>query len=124
MSFESILQSIVDEGKGIIGVALMESDGIPIVQVHGKSRHGDPLHGDIGPAGVEFGHILNDLAKASDAIGGGPLAEVVVALARVSLVFAHVEDDIVLVAAVSPDGNIGKARYLIRRNLMAIRQEL
>lgn len=124
MSFESILQSIVDEGKGIIGVALMESDGIPIVQVHGASRHGDPLHGDIGPAGVEFGHILADIAKASDSIGGGPVGEVVVGLARVSLIFSRVEDDIVLVAAVAPDGNIGKARYLIRRNLMAIRQEL
>jgi len=124
MSFESILKSIVDEGKGVIGVALIESDGIPIVQVHGASRSGDPLNGDIGPAGVEFGRILSDVTKASDAIGGGPMAEVVMVLARTTLIFTLVEDDVILVAALSPDGNLGKARYLMRRSLMAIRQEL
>lgn len=124
MSFESILKSIVDEGKGVVGVALMESDGIPIEQVYGPSRAGDPLHGDIGPAGVEFGHILTDIAKASDAIGAGPLSETIISLARLTVIFTHVEDDVILVAALAPDGNLGKARYLIRRSLMAIRQEL
>lgn len=124
MSFESILQSIVDEGKGIVGVALMESDGIPIEQVYGGHHADDPLHGDIGLAGAEFGRILAEVVKASDAIGGGPLAEIVVSLARVSLIFSRVEDDVILAVAMAPDGNLGKARYLIRRSLMAIRQEL
>ncbi len=30
----------------------------------------------------------------------------------------------VLGVALAPDGSLGKARYLIRRNLIAIRQEL
>ena len=27
-------------------------------------------------------------------------------------------------AAIAPDGNLGKARYLLRRHLLAIREEL
>jgi predicted regulator of Ras-like GTPase activity (Roadblock/LC7/MglB family) len=124
MSLESIVQSIVNEGKGIVAAALMESDGIPIVQVHGRSAAGAPLHGDVAPAGVEFGRILDDVAKAADAIGAGRMNEVVFSLERLTLVFARVEDDILLVVAIAPDGNLGKARYLIRRSLMAVRQEL
>jgi predicted regulator of Ras-like GTPase activity (Roadblock/LC7/MglB family) len=124
MSFESIVRSIVDEGKGVLAAALMETDGIPIVQVHGSRQAGDPLRGDVGPAGVEFGRILTDVAKAADAIAAGPMSEAMFCLARVTLIFTRVEDDILLVVAVAPDGNLGKARYLIRRSLLAIRQEL
>ena len=124
MSFASILESIVQQGRGIVGAALIESDGIPIEQVHARGRTVDPLRGDLGLASVEFSRILADVAKASDAIGGGAVGELVAQLARVTLVLARVEDEIVLVVALAPDGNVGQARYLIRRSLMTIRQEL
>ena len=119
-----MLESIVQQGRGVVGVALIESDGIPIVQVHAPNRGGDPLRGDLSLASVEFSRILADVGKASDAIGGGAVGELVVHLARLTLVLARVEDEIILVAALAPDGNVGQARYLIRRSLMAIRQEL
>jgi hypothetical protein len=34
-----------------------------------------------------------------------------------------VDDDYFIVLALLPDGNLGKARYLIRRHLPAIREE-
>ena len=125
MSFESTLQTLVREGIGILGAALMESDGIPIEQVWIEASDlEDPLEGDLTAAGAEFGRILSEVAKASDSIGGGGVSEIVIGLARVTLIFSCVEDEIVLVVAVAPTGNLGKARYLIRRSLMAIRQEL
>jgi predicted regulator of Ras-like GTPase activity (Roadblock/LC7/MglB family) len=39
-------------------------------------------------------------------------------------VFRALDDDLFLAVVVAPDGNLGKARYLIRRNLVAIRAEL
>lgn len=125
MSFESTLQTLVREGIGILGAALMETDGIPIEQVWIEASDlEDPLEGDLTAAGAEFGRILSEVAKASDSIGGGGVSEIVIGLARVTLIFSRVEDEIVLVVAVAPTGNLGKARYLIRRSLMAIRQEL
>ena len=124
MSFETILEGIVRDGSGVLGVALMQSDGIPIVQAQAAGGASDPLRGDIGAAGVEFGRIVGDITKASDALGGGEVKETVVSLARFTLIFHSVADDVLLVMALHPDGNLGKARYLIRRNVLAIRQEL
>ena len=104
----------------------MGLDGIPISQVRSTREESpsDPLDGDVSVAGIEFGRIFAEMAKASDALGTGGVRESVILLDRVSLVFHAIEDDIVLVLALRPDGNLGKARYLIRRNLMAIRADL
>lgn len=126
MSFESVLQTIVDECGGGFSAALMGLDGIAVAQVTasvGRDR-ADPLAGDATSAGVEFGRILGEMAKAADALGAGPLRESVVSLARIQLIFHSVDDDLVVVVALRPDGNLGKARYLIRRSLPAIRAAL
>ena len=126
MSFESILQSIVDECGGGYGIALMGLDGIAIAQAlpSGGPVDGDPLEGDVTTAGIEFGRIVADMVKASDAIGTGQVRETVIGLDRLSLVVQSVDEDLVVVLALAPDGNLGKARYLIRRSLVALRSEL
>ncbi len=126
MSFRSILQEIVDDCGGGLAAALMGLDGIAVEQVRAKGEvdREDPLHGDVTSAGVEFGRILVDMTKASDALGTGPLEEAVVSLGRLRLIFHSVDDELVLVLALRPDGNLGKARYLIRRSLVALRSEL
>jgi len=126
MSFRSILQTIVDECGGGLSAALMGLDGIPIEQVRcsGEMAGLDPLRGDVTSAGIEFGRIIGDMTKASDSLGTGALEEAVVSLEQISLIFRSVEDDLVLVLALAPNGNLGKARYLIRRSMVALREEL
>jgi predicted regulator of Ras-like GTPase activity (Roadblock/LC7/MglB family) len=52
------------------------------------------------------------------------VCETAVVLSRFTLIFRNVDDDTFLVVAITPDGNLGKARYLIRRQLLVLRQEL
>jgi len=124
MSFQSILREIVSGCGGGIGAVLMGSDGIPIEQAVTERVPEGPLAEDIGTAGVEFTRILDEIRKASDALAGGAVAETVIVLSRFSLVFRAIDEDTYLTVIVAPDGNLGKARYLIRSNLLAIRQEL
>jgi predicted regulator of Ras-like GTPase activity (Roadblock/LC7/MglB family) len=126
MSFESILQTIVDECGGGFGAALMGLDGIAIAQVSASAGpfEEDPVAGDVTDAGIEFGRILADAVKASDALGTGGMRETMICLDRVTLLFRTVEEDLLLVLALAPDGNLGKARYLLRRHLLAVRAEL
>ncbi len=124
MSFETILQQILSDCPGALALALMESDGIAISSVQAQSGASDPLGGDIGAAGVEFSRIIGDVAKAASTLGGGAVRETVVTLERMTLIFHHVDEDILVVCALSPEANLGKARYLIRRSILAIRQEL
>jgi len=125
MSFEAILDEIVKGCGGGIAAALMGNDGISIAEVV-SDREGvrDLLVEDIGTAGAEFARILAEISKASDALGGGAVQETAVVLARFTLVFRNVDDETFLVVAIAPDGNLGKARYLIRRQLNFLRQEL
>lgn len=124
MSFESILREIVEGCGGGIGAALMGSDGIAIAEYVAPQVPDGPLAEDIGVAGVEFGRILEETRKAADALGGGPVIETLVVLTHFSLLFRGVDGETFLVVVLTPDGNLGKARYLMRRHLLAIRQEL
>jgi predicted regulator of Ras-like GTPase activity (Roadblock/LC7/MglB family) len=124
MSFKTILQAIVDGCGGGLGAALMGSDGIPIEQVGASSGAPGMPRDDVGAAGVEFGRILEEIRKASDALGGGSLTETMVSLAHFTLILRHIDDDTFVVLALAPDGNLGKARYLIRRHLLELREEL
>ena len=125
MSFASILQEIVNGCGGGIAAALMGNDGIPIQEVVSeRPALRELLVEEIGTAGAEFGRILAEIAKASDALGGGLLHETAVVLSRFTLIFRSVDEETFLVVAIAPDGNLGKARYLIRRQLNLLRQEL
>jgi len=125
MSFASILNEIVNGCGGGLAAALMGSDGIPIEEVVADGeRVRELLSEEIGTAGAEFGRILAEIAKASDALGGGALHETSVVLSRFALIFRNVDEETFLVVAIAPDGNLGKARYLMRRRLMVLRQEL
>ena len=123
MSFTSLLREIIENCGGGIGAALMGNDGIPIEQVVVASAPDGPLTDDIGTAGVEFGRILDEIRKASDALAGGAVQETVVRLTHFTLIFRAVDEESFLVVVIAPDGNLGKARYLIRRQMLAIRRE-
>ena len=123
MSFSTLLEKIVEDCGGGIGVALMGNDGIASEQVMASTPAVALEADDVGAAGIEFGRILDEIGKASDSFGGGALAETVVRLARFTLIFQVVDAEYFLVLALSPDGNLGKARYLIRSQLHAIRAE-
>ncbi len=124
MSFTGLLREIVEGCGGGIGAVLMGNDGIPIEQVVTAPVPEGPLTEDLATAGIEFGRILDDIRKASDALSGGAVREAVVVLARFTLLFSMVDEDVFLVLVLGADGNIGKARYLIRRQLPAIRRNL
>jgi predicted regulator of Ras-like GTPase activity (Roadblock/LC7/MglB family) len=124
MSFHATLSAIVEECSGCVGAVLMGNDGISIAEYVGENVPEGPLSEELGTAGVEFTRILEDVRKASDALLGGQVIETVVVLSQFSLAFRTIDEDAVLVVILLPDGNLGKARYLMRRHLLELRQEL
>jgi len=124
MSFESTLQKMIEGCSGAIGIALMGSDGIAVAALQAPDPDLSVLDGEVGAAGIEFGRILDEVRKASDALSGGRLEEVVVGLARFTLVFRAVDDELFLVVALAEGGNLGKARFLMRRYLLELREQL
>ena len=124
MSFEPTLQKMIEGCSGAIGVALMGSDGIAVAEFQAQNPDLSVLDGEVSAAGIEFGRILDEMRKASDALNGGRLEEVVVGLARFTLLFRSVDDELFLVVALAEGGNLGKARFLMRRHLLELREQL
>jgi predicted regulator of Ras-like GTPase activity (Roadblock/LC7/MglB family) len=119
MTFEPTLQKMIDGCPGVLGIALMGSDGIPVSEIEAE-----PGSDVVSGAGVEFGRILDEVRKSSDALGGGRLEEVVITLNRFTLIFRGVDDELFLIVALAASGNLGKARFLLRRHLIELRGQL
>ena len=97
----------------------MGSDGIPIAQVSAEGS-GPDAEDDVAVMGIEFGRVLEEARKAADAISGGPLEELSVRIATGWVIVRSVDSETHLVLAVSPNGNVGKGRFLMRRQLAAL----
>jgi predicted regulator of Ras-like GTPase activity (Roadblock/LC7/MglB family) len=129
MSFTSALRSIVDECGGGVGAALMGSDGIAIEQVEARalpaefSQEGG-VADEIAALGVEFGRILDEARKAADSLGGGAVEEACLRMARFWVLLRSIDAETFLVVVLSPEGNLGKARFLMRRHLAELREHL
>lgn len=124
MGFEPILEEVVGGCRSALGAVLLGKDGIPIAQVAGPASGRDPLAADSGAFGAEFSRVLDEIRRAAEASGAGEVAEAWFRLEGFSLGLWSVDADLVLALALEPDGNLGQARYLIRRNLAAIRSEI
>jgi predicted regulator of Ras-like GTPase activity (Roadblock/LC7/MglB family) len=129
MSFTSALRSIVDGCGGGVGAALMGSDGIAIEQVEARALPADfAQEGGVGDElaalGVEFGRILDEARKAADSLGGGAVEEACLRMARFWVLLRSVDAETFLVVVLAPEGNLGKARFLMRRHLADLREHL
>jgi predicted regulator of Ras-like GTPase activity (Roadblock/LC7/MglB family) len=129
MSFSSALRSIVDECGGGVGAALMGSDGIAIEQVEARAlpaefSHEGGVADEIAALGVEFGRILDEARKAADSLGGGAVEEACLRMARFWVLLRSIDAETFLVVVLSPEGNLGKARFLMRRHLAELREHL
>ncbi len=109
-----MLQNILDACPDAHGVALMGTDGIPISHVE---RQGF----DINMVGVEFGRLVDELQKASDAAAGGMMDEFCVHALNFWVLLRPLDEDVFLMAALQSDANFGKARFEMRCRLPEIR---
>jgi predicted regulator of Ras-like GTPase activity (Roadblock/LC7/MglB family) len=123
MSFATILRTLVSEAGGTIAALLIGRDGVPIEQVEAARLPAEESE-RIASAGAELGRIFEEIRKAADSFGGGQPHETVVRLDRFWLLLRPVDEDTHLLLVVAPEGNVGKARFLMRRHLAALRAQL
>ena len=125
MSFEETLGKVLRGLEGAIGAVLMGRDGVPIAQLRiGGDQPLGILAGDVAAAAVEFGRALDEVRKAGEALGGGDFEECTVGFGSYSLLFRVVDHELLLCVALTAGGNLGKARYRLRRYLLELQEQL
>ena len=107
--FAETLKKVIDNVDGGIGSVIMGLDGIP---VESYVRQTDRV--DINTIGMEFSFILTQVRKAAESLQVGPCEELTVKAERLLLVVRMLNPQYFLAVALSPEGNFGKCRYLMR----------
>lgn len=107
--FKDALRDIVEQTDGGIAGILMDSSGIA---VDSYSKDGAPF--DINNVGIEFGVVLGQIKKAAEMLEAGATQEIAVGTDKMITVIRMLGDSYFLALAISPEGNFGKGRYLMR----------
>jgi predicted regulator of Ras-like GTPase activity (Roadblock/LC7/MglB family) len=107
--FAETLKKVVDNVDGAVAAVIMGLDGIP---VETYIRNSDRI--DVNTVAMEFSFILGQVRKAGDSLQVGGLEEMSVKANRLLLVCRMLTPLYFVAVALAPEGNFGKARYLMR----------
>ena len=107
--FAETLKKVVDNIDGGIAAVIMGLDGIS-VDTYIKL----PDRVDVNTVAMEFSFILSQVRKAGESLAVGNLEELSVKAQRLLLVCRMISPQYFVAIAMAPEGNFGKARYLVR----------
>ena len=119
MSFREHLEEVCRSVDGAVACSLMGVDGIE-VDTHVKEGGGI----DVKSLLVEYSGVLRSAREAAEAHEAGGVAEIAISTDKLQAVVRIVSPEYFMVVALTPDGNIGKARYLLRVTAPKLRAEL
>lgn len=109
--FREVLQDVVERTEGGVAGLLMGFDGIP---VDAYVRDGGGLPVDVETVGMEYSVILKDIRKAAELLEAGGASEVSIQAEKLTTVIRVLNDEYFVAITLRPDGNYGKARFLLR----------
>jgi predicted regulator of Ras-like GTPase activity (Roadblock/LC7/MglB family) len=119
MMFKEILQEVVENAGGGLAGVIMGMDGIAIDEY--KTR-GSEL--DVQAVGIEYSKTLQEIRKICGSLEAGQLGEVTISTARNTIVIKVINEDYFIVLVLNADGNFGKGRYLMRKAIARLKEEL
>jgi predicted regulator of Ras-like GTPase activity (Roadblock/LC7/MglB family) len=117
--FKEALQTAVDGTDGGLAGLLMDFEGIP---VETYSRDGSVF--DIESVGAEVSVVVKAIQRASEMLDAGPTHEVSFKSDKLVTLIRVINDTYFVAMALTPDGNLGKGRYLLRLLAPQLAEEL
>ena len=122
MSFREHLEQVCRDVDGAIACSLMGVDGIE-VDTHLAGAVRDEVL-DLKSLLVEYSAVFRSAREAAAAHEAGGVAEVAISTDKVTAVARQVSPEYFMVVALRPEGNLGKARFLLRITAPKLGSEL
>jgi predicted regulator of Ras-like GTPase activity (Roadblock/LC7/MglB family) len=107
--FKTILREVVENTDGAVASILMGFDGITV-----DSYVAEASGIDMETVGSEYSQVLSQIKQAAQLLDMGTAREVAVQAENMTTVMRLINDEYFVALAISPTGNIGKARFLLR----------
>ncbi len=110
MGFREDLEGICGRVEGALAATLMGFDGIAIDTAEMKPPPGIEMQSLL----VEYSGILSQVRQAAESLRIGTASEVSIRTDKLVAVARPLTPDYFVLLALSPDGNVGRARYELR----------
>lgn len=106
--FKEAIRDVVEGTDGGIAGILMDFEGIAVDSyVKGGTF-------DINSVGAEYSVILKSIQRATESLEAGGAQEVAIQSDKVTTIIRIINEEYFLALTLSPDGNLGKGRFLMR----------
>jgi predicted regulator of Ras-like GTPase activity (Roadblock/LC7/MglB family) len=120
MGFREHLQEVVQSVDGAVACSLMGVDGIEV-----DTHLTDGADGiDVRTLLIEYSSLFRLAREAAEAHQAGEVAELCIQSDKLLTVARLVSTEYFMVVALRPDGNFGKARFMLRVTAPKLRSDL
>jgi len=119
MGFREHLQDVCKGVEGAVACSLMGVDGIEV-----DTHQAGEAEVDVKSLLIEYSNLFRSAREAAGAHDAGGVAELSVNTEKLLTVARLVSPEYFMAVALRPDGNVGKARYLLRITAPKVRSEL
>ncbi len=119
--FQTVLKEVVEGVEGGLATLVMDFEGIA---VDSYARPNPPVEFDISTIGAEFSVVLKSIQRASEMLEAGAPAEVTIHAEKVTTVIRMISDTYFVALTMTPDGNLGKGRFMLRTRIPTLLKEL
>jgi predicted regulator of Ras-like GTPase activity (Roadblock/LC7/MglB family) len=109
--FKEILETIIEHTEGSLGALIMGIDGIAVER--SLKQAGQEANLDV--AAAEFTSLVRNAQRAGKDTGLGNLHELVISLENAVVLTRLLGRDYFVVLAINPEGNLGRARFELRK---------
>jgi len=106
--FGDKLKGTVEQVSGGQSAIVMGFDGIPVDTFPGDGQF------DIETVGMEFSVVLKEVRRAAELLEAGSAEEMTVRAEQMTTIVRVINDEYFVAMTLGPQGNLGKARYLLR----------
>ena len=117
--FKEALQGVVDATDGGLAGLLMDFEGIP-VETYSRAEAGF----DIESVGAEVSVVVKAIQRASEMLDAGATHEFAFRSDKLVTLIRVINESYFVAMALSPEGNMGKGRYLLRVVAPQLAEEL
>src|SRR6266550_4165614 len=117
--FKEALQTIVEKTDGSLGALIMGADGLSVE----KFFTDEGREANLDVAAAEFTSLVRNASRSGNDLALGELREMIVALGTVTFLMRLFNKDYFVVLAMTPDGNLGRGRYELRKAELMLAKE-
>ena len=117
--FKNLLETIMERTEGSLGALIMGLDGISVEKVLGEAG----AEANLDVAAAEFTSLVRSAQRAGNDTGLGNLKELMISLEQAVVIMRLLSRDYFVVLALSPEGNVGRGRFELRKAELQLARE-